>query len=105
MLPSIEGGTWQIFPDGSMETTYALRDAATWHDGVRVTARDFLFGHLVRLDPEVPTTKAHVDRLLTSVTAPDDRTLVLQWSTSYLWAGTIFGSDFPVWNPWEWNWR
>src|SRR5207302_5681159 len=36
-LPSIEGGTWKVFDDGSMETNWKLR-AASWHDGTPFSA-------------------------------------------------------------------
>src|SRR5581483_7039366 len=32
-LPSIENGSWKVFPDGRMETTYKLRSDAKWQDG------------------------------------------------------------------------
>src|SRR5581483_6207054 len=32
-LPSVDKGTWKIFSDGTMETTYKLRSNARWHDG------------------------------------------------------------------------
>ena len=42
-LPTLENGAWKLLPDGRMETTYALKPTAKWHDGQPITARDFLF--------------------------------------------------------------
>src|SRR3954468_8512000 len=32
-LPSIERGTWKVFDDGTMTTTWRLRPGVTWQDG------------------------------------------------------------------------
>src|SRR2546429_3379 len=37
-LPQLNTGTWKVFPDGRMETTYHLRPDLTWHDGAPLTA-------------------------------------------------------------------
>src|ERR1051326_7554849 len=31
--PRLNSDTWQLFPDGRMETRYRLRANLTWHDG------------------------------------------------------------------------
>ncbi|HEY3117215.1 MAG TPA: hypothetical protein VGK54_10785 [Chloroflexota bacterium] len=36
-VPSLENGLWRLFPDGRMETTWRIREAAEWHDGTPVT--------------------------------------------------------------------
>jgi peptide/nickel transport system substrate-binding protein len=77
-----------------METTYRLRAAALWHDGVPVTASDFAFAHRVRLDPDMPAGKIEVDRRISNITVPDERTLVLEWDSIYLWGGMISSGDF-----------
>src|SRR5438093_8955199 len=56
-LPSREGGTWLVRPDGSMQTIYHLRPGVTWHDGHSMTAQDFVFGWRVLQDPELATSK------------------------------------------------
>src|SRR5437867_6102729 len=30
-LPTLNSDTWQVFPDGTMRTTYTLRSGLTWH--------------------------------------------------------------------------
>src|SRR2546423_579823 len=42
-LPSVENGLWRVFPDGRMETTWHIREGATWHDGEPWTVSDLLF--------------------------------------------------------------
>src|SRR3954470_16249183 len=48
-IPSQENGEWVINPDGTMVTTYHLREHATWHDGTPLTAADFVFAFEVYL--------------------------------------------------------
>lgn len=77
-IPSLEKGSWQVLPDGRMQTTYALRENATWHDGQPLTAHDFVFAYKVRLDPAYPGQSVNAERLLSSVVAVDDHTLSLE---------------------------
>jgi peptide/nickel transport system substrate-binding protein len=93
-LPNLERGTWTMLPEGRMETTYRLNRRATWHDGKPVTAQDFVFGHMMRLDPAMPTTRFDVDRRMTGVQALDDHTLFVQWKEPYLYAGMVFSPNF-----------
>src|SRR5207253_3354202 len=53
-IPSVEDGAWAINPDGTMVTTYHLREQAKWHDGSALTAHDFVFAFDVYRNPEVP---------------------------------------------------
>ena len=53
-LPSLAKGTWVVRPDGTMQTTYRIHRDVTWHDGAPLTARDFVFGWTVCMDPELP---------------------------------------------------
>src|SRR5438046_3100673 len=32
-VPSLENSLWTVAPDGRMETTWAIKPAARWHDG------------------------------------------------------------------------
>src|SRR5581483_9686824 len=94
-LPSTEKGTWRVLPDGRMETTYTLKENATWHDGQPITAQDWVFGYTVRTDPDFPGHSVDVERRLARVVAVDDHTLFLEWPGPYLWAGMIHLPDFP----------
>jgi ABC-type transport system substrate-binding protein len=46
-LPSVDKGTWRVFPDGKMETVWKLRPGVTWHDGTAFAAQDIAFSVLV----------------------------------------------------------
>ncbi len=95
-LPQLDTDTWRIFPDGRMETIYRLRSQATWHDGVPVTAPDFVFGYKARLDPEMPFSRTDLDLVLADVRALDDQTVLIAWNGPYIWAGALHGMDFPA---------
>src|SRR5437773_893298 len=32
-IPFVESGSWRVFPDGRMETTWKLKRNLVWHDG------------------------------------------------------------------------
>ena len=82
-LPSVDEGTWQLAPDGTMETRWQIRPGVRWHDGVPLTADDFLFGFRVMKDPDLPTRIEEATRLMASASAPDDHTLVVRWSAPF----------------------
>lgn len=92
-LPSRERGTWEVRPDGSMRTTYRLRTDVSWHDGTRLTARDFTFGWQVLKDPELATTKATID-LTSGLSAVDNATIAIEWKSLYPLAGELADPDF-----------
>jgi ABC-type transport system substrate-binding protein len=80
-VPSVEHGTWQVFPDGRMETTWTMRPGARWHDGTPLTGEDFVFTAAVDQDREMPIAPrpagyGWVDR----VEAPDAQTVKVQMS-------------------------
>lgn len=83
-LPSPENGDWVINADGSMVTTYRLKENIRWHDGVPLTAHDFVFAHQVYQDPEVGVHDLDPERWMSGVEARDDRTLAITWSQPYL---------------------
>src|SRR5581483_7995695 len=41
--PALGTDSWQVNPDGTMQTTYTLRPNLTWHDGQPLTSEDFVF--------------------------------------------------------------
>lgn len=94
-LPSLEKGTWRLLPDGQMETTYHLNPSATWHDGPRVTADDFVFGRQMHLDPELPVRFLEVDRRIREMRAVDDATLSITWREPFFRAGAIAAPNLP----------
>lgn len=82
-LPELGTQSWQVFPDGTMETTYRLRPNLTWHDGAPLTAADFVLAWRVYLDPALGNFETKPENLMESVVAADPRTLVIRWRVSY----------------------
>jgi peptide/nickel transport system substrate-binding protein len=67
--------SWEVSPDGKV-WTFTIRDGMVWHDGEPLTARDVAFTYNLILDEE---KYAYMDYLagVTSIEAPDDRTVVI----------------------------
>ncbi|MEA2642687.1 MAG: peptide/nickel transport system substrate-binding protein, partial [Chloroflexota bacterium] len=77
--PSVEAGTWQVNPDGSMDTTWKLRPNVLWHDGTPFTASDLVFSFDAKKDP-IACCPAGRPELMQSASAPDPLTFVIHWS-------------------------
>ena len=93
-VPSTENGLWTVFPDGRMETTWRLREGATWHDGMPVTSDDLLFTMQVARDPDVgPFYSSLHQQLIETVQAPDPRTVRITWKQPYIQADRTFNTD------------
>lgn len=88
-LPSRGNGSWTVNANGTMVTTYRLREQARWHDGTPLTAHDFVFAHQVYLDPDVPVRDRVPETLISRVEAGDDHTLVIHWREPYAGANTL----------------
>ena len=87
--PSIEQGTWKVFPDGTMETTWKLRPNVKWHDGTALTPDDFQFGFTVTHDRDLPGGRnAAVVAAQKTQAFPDPQTMVISWA-SLNYAGDI----------------
>src|SRR5436309_1930901 len=43
-LPQLNTDSWRLLPEGRMETTWGLKPNLAWHDGMPLTADDFVFG-------------------------------------------------------------
>lgn len=84
--PSVAKGTWKVFPDGTMETTWRLRKGARWHDGSEFTARDMVFAWRIANDSEVPWSRPALARLIRDIDTPDPHTLVMRWSRTFPFA-------------------
>jgi peptide/nickel transport system substrate-binding protein len=84
--PSQSEGTWSVGADGTMETTWRLKQGVKWHDGTEFTARDVAFGWRIANDPAVPWSRPALARLITDVTTPDDYTLVMRWKSTFPFA-------------------
>ena len=91
-LPSIEKGTWKVFPDGRMESTWPLRHDVKWHDGSQFTAHDLVFGWQVVTDPQFASIEVDVPSRMESVVARDDFTLVITWKELFPQANLLVRS-------------
>ncbi|HEY3116860.1 MAG TPA: peptide ABC transporter substrate-binding protein [Chloroflexota bacterium] len=94
-LPTQENGDWTVNPDGTMVTTYRLRENARWQDGTPLTAEDFRFGFEVYMDPEVPIRDRTPESLMSSVEAPDARSIAIHWNQPYVGANTLTFQQLP----------
>lgn len=94
-IPQLNTDSWRVFPDGRMETTYRLRPNLTWHDGVPLTADDFVFARRVYGTPEFGLASSLPVGAMEEVLAPDPATVVIRWDRSYPGADTLVESDFP----------
>lgn len=94
-LPELNTDRWRILPDGRMVTTYRLRPALAWHDGTLLTAEDFVFAVRVYQAPAVALFEATPQSLIEDVAAPDARTVIIHWSTTYPEAGAPVYDQLP----------
>ncbi len=83
VLPSLNTDSWQVFPDGRMQTIHRLRPNLTWQDGQPLTADDFVFGHRVYATPELGQAGIKPTRQIEEVQAPDDRTVIIRWKQPF----------------------
>ncbi|MPZ14631.1 MAG: hypothetical protein GEU73_09460 [Chloroflexi bacterium] len=93
-VPTIENGLWKLLPDGRMETTWKIRERASWHDGTPLTSADAAFGLTVGQDPEVPEFGHAGFASIEGVETPDPRTLTVRWSRPYADADKLFSPRF-----------
>jgi peptide/nickel transport system substrate-binding protein len=89
-IPSQDNGSWVINADGTMITTYHIRDNAKWHDGHPLTANDFAFAFQIYRDPDVPVGIRTPENSMASVEAKDDRTLEISWKQPYYAANALW---------------
>jgi peptide/nickel transport system substrate-binding protein len=92
-LPELGSGSWELYPDGTMETTYRLRPNLTWHDGAPLTADDFVFAYQVYLHPALGNFLTKPENLMASVTAADRQTVVIRWNSSYPDANALSSTE------------
>jgi peptide/nickel transport system substrate-binding protein len=92
-LPTLGSASWQVFPDGRMETRYPLRAGLRWHDGQALSAEDFVFAWRVYATPGQGLFFTTLLDQIETVVAPDPQTLVIRWRTLYPDAAAIKASD------------
>ncbi|HEY3118901.1 MAG TPA: ABC transporter substrate-binding protein, partial [Chloroflexota bacterium] len=79
-VPALNTDTWQVFPDGRMETTYRLRSGLTWHDGTPLTANDMVFALQVFGTPAFGLAQLPPEGQIGEIVAQDERTILIRWS-------------------------
>src|SRR5581483_5352102 len=93
-LPSRDDGTWTVNPDGTMTTTWHIRDNAKWHDGFPVTSQDFAFAGRVYADPLIPMREREPERFVDRVEPLDGKTFQMYWKAPYPWADELITRQF-----------
>jgi peptide/nickel transport system substrate-binding protein len=96
-VPTLENGLWALNPDGTMITTYHLRDGASWHDGAPFTADDVVFSLQVGRDRVLSAFNDIAYSSIDTVAAPDARTVVVTWARPFIDADGILGD--PAYGP------
>lgn len=92
-LPQLQTPSWQVLPDGRMETTYKLRPGLTWHDDRPLTGADFAFAFRMYTTPGLGLFTSRPQDQMESVTAADPQTVVVRWRSLYPEAGTLRDGD------------
>lgn len=88
-LPQLGTDSWQVFPDGRMETVYRLKPNLIWHDGQPLTTEDYVFAWRVYGTPELGVVENAGFRLIADVVAPSPETLIIRWKEPYAEAGSV----------------
>ena len=100
-LPQLGTDSWQVFPDGQMETTFRLKPNLTWHDGTALSVEDFVFAFQVYGSADLGQARAAPQGMMRDVVARDARTVVIRWRELYPGADSLargsgsFGAPFP----------
>ncbi len=97
-MPTVENGLWKVLSDGTMETTWRLRERTLWHDGQPLTSEDLLFTATVEQDRDLPIFRNVAYSSIDRMEAPDPRTIAIKWKRPFLEADTMFTNDraFPM---------
>jgi len=92
-IPQLNTDGWQVQADGRMRTTYRLRPNLSWHDGAPMTTEDYVFSWRVYSTPDVGLSRQVPFDAIERVTAPDPRTLVIDWKRPYPDAAHMAGRE------------
>ncbi|MBV8497368.1 MAG: peptide ABC transporter substrate-binding protein [Gammaproteobacteria bacterium] len=92
-LPSQDRGTWQLFPDGRMDTTWQLRPNVLWHDGTPLTSEDVVFSWQVAIAPDVPYKQREAASLIDDIQPLDEHSFVIHWKGFFLGADHLTVRD------------
>src|SRR6266542_4007465 len=93
-VPTIENGNWRLLPDGRMETQWKLKPTAVWHDGKPVTTADLVYTLGVGRDRDLALPGYPGYKLIDTIEAVDDQTVIVKWREPFIEADTLFTSEF-----------
>lgn len=88
-LPQLSTDTWQIFPDGRMETRYRLKPGLIWQDGTPLAAEDFAFAYRVYATPELGSAAITPVGQMQEIAALDPQTVAIRWKQPFPAAGLL----------------
>ncbi len=95
-VPSLANGLWQLYPDGTMETTWNIRTDAQWHDGAPVTPQDLIFAATVGHDRDLQISRHKGLVLIDSMEATGPRTITVRWKQPYIEADRTFSAQMAL---------
>lgn len=84
--PTVDNGSWKVFPDGTMETRLTIRQGVLWHDGTPLTTEDILFTDRVDHDRTLPQGVQVAHTYLDRLEAVDARTILARWKQPFIQA-------------------
>ncbi len=92
-IPSKENGG---ISEDNRTITLKLRDDIAWSDGTPITSKDFVFTHEMVISPQNAVAQTNPDDLMESVTAPDERTVVVTFKEPYApWLAKLYRGLLP----------
>jgi peptide/nickel transport system substrate-binding protein len=91
-LPKVNSDSWQIFPDGRMETRYTLRPNLTWHDGTPLRPEDFAFALRLYQTPDLGSSTVRPVPQMDEVIPVDARTFTIRWKQPFVEAAELASS-------------
>jgi peptide/nickel transport system substrate-binding protein len=88
-LPVLNSASWQVAPDGRMDTTYRLRPGLVWHDGEPLTADDFVFTWRMYAQPQLGQASSLPFSSIDEIVAPEAQTVLIHWKRPFPTAGVL----------------
>jgi len=95
-VPTLENGQWRLLPDGRMETTWAIKPNARWHDGTPFTTADLVFTLQAGRDRDLALTAYPGYAFIDAIDAADERTATVRWKRPFIEADLLFTYEFAL---------
>jgi len=74
--------SWEV-SDGGKTIIFKLRENVKWHDGEPFTSSDVVFTYKCLISPDIISPRSGRFKMIRSVTAPDDYTLIVKYERPY----------------------